>query len=83
MAQFTIPAHMSYAWQWGGLWYTMTYADGKKLDSLYSGGHPHGPTHEEKIAIMRAAHWDTCRQGQTMHCRSPQIMASVNPGRKA
>ena len=52
MENFTVPENGSVSWQWAGKWYTMAYADSRRLDSLYNGGHPHGPTHEEKIAIV-------------------------------
>lgn len=73
MQTFTIPEDGSVAWQWAGKWYLMTYADSRRLDSLYNGGHPHGPTHEEKIAIMHRCQWDTCEpRSGIIHCRSPR-----------
>jgi len=72
MKTFKIDEDCSVSWTWGGVWYTMTMADSRKLEKLYTGGHPHGATHEEKLELIAQHKWATCKgHGTTTNVRSP------------
>lgn len=73
MSKFNIPEHMSISWQWGGFWYSMTWADSDKLAHLYTGKHPHGPTHAEKLELIARHGWDACAvDSKRINIRSPR-----------
>lgn len=73
MKTFTIPEDMSTAWMWNNVWYTMTMADDRKLDKLYTGGDKRGPTHAERLDLIAQHKWETCPRpdGALVYVRSP------------
>lgn len=71
--KFNVPMHGSVGWVWDGIAYTLSYTDSRLLDSLYKGGHPHGPTHGQKLKLMAKHGWEFCTHTATsIHCRSPR-----------
>lgn len=74
---FKIPEDGSVSWTWGGVWYTMTYADCCKLVGLSDD--PRGPTHEEKLGLIAKHGWETCPgHGHNDQCAEPTMTKTLS-----